>query len=204
MKKLFLTISITALMIILIAAVLALLTVYELVPFFSKLLLNEPPAYPEDQATILVAYVDSVEDRQIQVEDAWLVYIVTSRMDTAIIQQAQQAEVSPKLLRKSVTKSNLIRQVEKDENIKIDYIFMIDGEGRKLINELLENQQSSINLNDFPSFCEILNSNEVHLFDLYIKYAEQHIFMTIPASLIEQFVVNENLTDSLYCESIEP
>lgn len=204
MKKLFLTIAIIALVILLIAAVLALLSLFNLVPFFSNLVVQQNQLYVEDQATILIAYVDSLEERQFNVEETWLVYLVTSRMDTGIIHQAEQAQVSAKLLRRSMNEESLKRLVEKEELIDIDYIFLIDEVGQALINNLLENQQSSINLDDPSTFCEILLSKEVQLFNLYLSYADGHVRTTIPSTLIEQLAVNENPRDSFYCESIKP
>jgi len=204
MKKLFLTIGIIALIIIMVAAVLALLSVFDLIAFFPQLAAHNRESYPEDQATILVAYVDSLDDRQFQVDEVWLVYIVTSRMDTAIIQQANEVDISPKRLRKVYTQTSLTRKFASEEDVDIDFVFLIDGMGKSLINNLLEDQQSSINLNESEAFCEILTSNEVQMFDLYLQYAEGHVLTTIPKSLIARFAANENLTDSLYCETNEP
>lgn len=204
MKKLFLTIGIVALVIVIVSAILAVLSVFELVQFFPKFAFNEQENYASEQAIIMVAYVDTLEAREFQIEEVWLVYLVTSRLDTAIIQEAQQAPVSPNLLKKPFTRTRLVRHMESDENVEIDYVFLIDGIGRQLVNNLLENQQSSINLDENGSFCEILSSSELQMFDLYMKYAEGHVYTTIPDSLITQSAIIENKTDSFYCESIEP
>ena len=204
MKKLFLTIGISALVIVMVAAVFALLSLFELVHFFPTIAGQELEAFPPDQATILVAYVDSLEERKFQVEEVWLLYVVTSRLDTIMIQEAQQASISPKLLNKTISPIKLIRQVSSDESVEIDYYFLVDGMGRELVNDLLETQQSSIKMNENGSFCEILESDEMQLFGLYIQYAGGHVNSTIPQALIDQFTVNENQNDSLYCESIDP
>lgn len=204
MKKLFLTFGVIALVIILIAAILALLSVFNLIPFFSTLIVKEQVSFPEDQVTVLVATVDSLETARFLVHETWLVYVVTSRMDTAIIQEAHETQVTSDRFSKPINESKLVKLVGTEEEIKVDYVFIIDEIGRDLINDLLENQQSSINFANPIGFCEILSANELQMFDLYLKYAGDHVRHTIPESLIQQFAANGNLNDSLYCESIEP
>ena len=203
MKKLFLGIAIASLVIILIATVLALLSVFNLSPFFPQLSNTTQEILPQDQATVLIAYVDDIGGKRFHVESAWVLYLVASRMDTAMIEDAIQAQSSSKILTRSVTQTSFVRYVEREEDIHIDYVFLVDRDGRELVNDLLENQQSSINLSDSGEFCEILNENQSQLFDLYLTYAGNHVSTTIPQSLIKQLAVNENPKDSIYCESIQ-
>ncbi len=204
MKKLFLTIGIIALVIIMIAAILALLSLFELVPFFSTLQAPAEDDYLDDQAVILVAYVDSLEKRRFNVENAWVIYTVTSRVDTLLLQPAGNTEIGDKLLERSFTQVGLQRYFEKAENIDVDYVLLIDHIGIQLVNDLLETQQSSIKLSNSTSICEILESNELSLFDLYVQYGEGHVRTTIPGVLIEQLTENNIPSDSIYCESLLP
>jgi hypothetical protein len=204
MKKLFLAIGVIALIIVLIAGVLALLSLFNLVPFFSDIVVNDATSFPEDQVTILVASVDTLSKPKFVVQEMWLVYVVTSRMDTAIIQEAHQTKLESPRIRKAIDERKLVQLVESEENLHVDYVFFIDEIGSKLINDLLENQQSSINRDNSIEFCEILTSNELQMFDLYLQYAQDHVYHTLPESLIQQFAVSLNIKDSLYCESIEP
>jgi hypothetical protein len=204
MKKLFLTIGIIALAIIMIAAILALLSLFELVPFFSQLRATSDEEYPGDQAVILVAYVDSLEKQRFHVENAWVIFTVTSRMDTTLIQPAGIGGVTEKLFDKSFTQAGLLRYFERTEKLDVNYVLLIDQIGLQLVNDLLETQQSSINLSNSKSICEILESNELSLLDLYVKYGEGHVRNTIPNFLIEQLTVNNSVSDSIYCESLLP
>lgn len=204
MKKLFLAIGVIALVIIMIAAVLALLSLFNLVPFFSELVVKEQTIYPEDQITILVASVDSLEDQKFIVHETWLVYVVTSRMDTAIIHAAHPTQLSSNRLRKAISEQRFVQLVGSEENLEIDYYFLIDEVGFDSINDLLENQQSTINLDNSMDFCEILTTNELQMFDLYLQYARDHVKHTLPETLIQQFAVSLDRNDSLYCESIKP
>lgn len=200
MKKLLTIIGIFALVIVFVAAILALLSLFNLIPFLSI----NPNQNLQNQDIVLIARVDTLDSRRFSVEEYWLVYFVKSRKDTAITERlssgGKQIEDSLKLY----SESQLIREIRRDQKVDITDVLLIDAIGWELVNSLLEKEQNRVNLDELADFCEILVAGNNQLVNFSALYTSGHIRTTISETQLQDFMIDSNNDESFICKAIEP
>lgn len=197
MKKLFLWISIVALVIIFAAAILALLSVFNLMPFFTVI----PDTRQEkDQIVILVARTDTLETQKFTVEEVWLFYYVLSRHDTMMVDQIDEQQRVAMELNQPIGQRSLIRSIEKDFQIEVDYFVLLDVQAAQSISNLYIHQQNSVNNVSGDQVCEIIlqidGDSLIKAFDL----SSNHIKTNLSNGLLMEIVDNKEGILCIYKE----
>jgi hypothetical protein len=188
MKKLFLLISLIALVIIFAAAILALLSVFNLMPLYIDLGLIPDDRQEQDQIVILVAMTDSVESKKMAVEKAWLIYYVLSRHDTMMVDQIDIFMA----LDQPVRQRPLIRAIEKQKAIQVDYYVLLDGQAAQSISNLYDPQQNSLNNVSGARVCEILQFVDGDLLIKAFDLSSNHIKTDLSNGLLMEIVDNKS------------
>jgi hypothetical protein len=192
MKKLFLLISIIALVIIFAAAILALLSVFNLIPFYTEFDLIPDIRREKDQIVILVAMTDTLESQKFTVEKAWLIYYVLSRHDTMMVDVIDEQEIIAMALDQPIGQRPLIRVIEKEESIQIDYYVLLDEKAAQSISNLYDHQQNSVKNVSGDQVCEILlqvdGDSLIKAFDL----SSNHIKTNLSNGLLIDIVDNKS------------
>ena len=200
MKKLLTIIGIFALVIVFVAAILALLSLFNLIPFLSI----NPNQNLQNQDIVLIARVDTLDSRRFSVEEYWLVYFVKSRKDTAITERlssgGKQIEDSQKLY----SESQLIREIRRDQKVDITDVLLIDSTGWELVNGLLEKEQNPVKLDELADFCEILVADNNQFFNFSALYTSGHIRTTISETKLQDYMIDSSNDESFICKAIEP
>jgi uncharacterized UPF0160 family protein len=197
MKRLFLWISIVALVIIFTAAILALLSVFNLMPFFTVI----PDTRQEkDQIVILVAMTDTLENQKFTVEKVWIIYYVLSRHDTMMVDQIDEQQIVAMELDQPIGQRSLIQSIEKDFQIEIDNFVLLDQQAAQSISNLYVPQENSDNHGAGPQVCEILvgidGESLIKAFDL----ASNHIKTNLSYGLLMEIVDNK---EGILCINME-
>ncbi|HET59080.1 MAG TPA: hypothetical protein ENN32_01765 [Chloroflexi bacterium] len=192
MKKLFLLISLLALVIIFAAAILALLSVFNLMPLYIDLGLIPDDRQEQDQIVILVTMTDSVESKKMAVEKAWLIYYVLSRHDTMMVDQIDEQEIISMALDQPVRQRPLIRAIEKQKDIQIDYYVLLDEQAAQSISNLYDPQQNSFTNFSGEQVCgmlQLMNGDSlIKAFDL----SSNHIKTDLSNGLLMEIVDNKS------------
>jgi hypothetical protein len=192
MKKLFLLISIIALVIIFAAAILALLSVFNLIPFYTEFDLLPDTHKEKDQIVILVALTDTLESQRFTVEKAWIIYYVLSRHDTMMVDEIDEKEISAMALDQPIGQGLLIRTIEHETSIQVDYYVLLDEKAAQSIMNLIDHQQDSVNNHSGDQVCEILlevdGDSLIKAFDL----SSNHIKTNLSNALLMDIVDNKS------------
>jgi len=192
MKKLFLWISIVALVIIFTAAGLALLSVFNLLPFFTEYALLPDKRLEKDQIIILVATTDTLQHTKFTVQKAWVIYYVLSRHDTMMVDQLDMQQLISMETEQPIDQGQLIRTVEKAERIQIDYYFLLDEQAAQSIRNLYDPQQNSDTPVGDSQVCEMLLGIDGDSLKSAFDLAGNHIRTNLSNSLLTEIVDNKN------------
>jgi hypothetical protein len=191
MKKLFLLISIIALVIIFAAAILAFLSVFNLILFYTELDIFPENWQEKDQIVILVAMTDDLESQKFTVEKAWLIYYVLSRHDTMMVDPVDESQITAMKLDQPIRQRPFIRAVEQEASIKVDYYVLLDERAAQSISNLYNPQQNSVNSVSTDQVCEILlqidGNSLIKAFDL----SSNHIKTNLSNGLLMEIVDNK-------------
>ena len=200
MKKLFLWISIVALVIIFAAAALALLSVFNLLPFFTEYTLLPDKRLEKDQIIILVATSDTLQNQKSTVQKAWLMYYVLSRHDTMMVDALGEQELVSMEINQPIGQQQLVRAIEKAEQIQIDYYFLLDEKATQSIRNLYAPTQNSIDTVFENHVCETLLGIDGNSLITAIDLAGNHIKTNMSNSLLTEIVDNK---DRLLCNYMD-